>query len=265
MQKRIIRIITCSKYNVHTSPLFKSLRILTLDDMSGLNTLKFYYKYLDNELPTYFYSLKRIQKDIQCIPLFHDLTLKKRGTVHTSHLMMIIRQYIYMWKYIYVFSQSSQREWVNWKHTASHAVKRITGRICLILLTHSTNYTWQAFYKFDVFRKSLHNDDNEMVWNNLGQLRGPTFGWVTPALTSGTLRWLIVMHAQQGRVILLFIGFHTWQNVFGVNFLIRLIQWEVKNVLVWWCLVVIDPGVRGTYVRLRFVSWAMILTFLLIV
>ena len=56
MQKRIIRIITCSKYNAHASPLFKSLRILTLDDMLRLNTLKFYYKYLHNELPPYFYS-----------------------------------------------------------------------------------------------------------------------------------------------------------------------------------------------------------------
>ena len=46
MQKRIIRIITCSKYNAHTSPLFKSLRILTLDDMLRLNTLKFYYTIL---------------------------------------------------------------------------------------------------------------------------------------------------------------------------------------------------------------------------
>ena len=35
MQQRIIRMITCSKYNAHTSPLFKSLRILTLDDMLG--------------------------------------------------------------------------------------------------------------------------------------------------------------------------------------------------------------------------------------
>ena len=48
MQNRIIRIITCSKHNAHTSPLFKSLRILTLDDMLRLNTLKFYYKYLHN-------------------------------------------------------------------------------------------------------------------------------------------------------------------------------------------------------------------------
>ena len=33
MQKRIIRIITRSKYKAHTSPIFKSLRILKLDHM----------------------------------------------------------------------------------------------------------------------------------------------------------------------------------------------------------------------------------------
>ena len=32
--------------------------------------------------------------------------------------------------YIYIFSQSSQREWINWKHTAPHSVLWITERIC---------------------------------------------------------------------------------------------------------------------------------------
>ena len=64
MQKGIIRIITCSKYNAHTWPLFKFLRILTLDDMLRLNTIKFNYKYLHNELPSYFYSFNiRVQGD----------------------------------------------------------------------------------------------------------------------------------------------------------------------------------------------------------
>ena len=38
--------------------------------------------------------------------------------VNTSDLMMIIRQKIY----IYIFIQSSQGKWVNWKHTAPHFV-----------------------------------------------------------------------------------------------------------------------------------------------
>ena len=52
----------------------------------------------------------------------------------------------------YIFSQSSQGRWLNWKHTAPYIVKWITERICLISLTHSTKYIWQTFYKFNVFR-----------------------------------------------------------------------------------------------------------------
>ena len=64
LQKRIIRKITCSRYNTCTSPLFKSLRLLTSDDMVKVNVYKFYHKYLCNELPPYFYSFNiRTQGD----------------------------------------------------------------------------------------------------------------------------------------------------------------------------------------------------------
>ena len=32
LQKRVMRIITCSKYNAHSEPLFKELNLLKLDD-----------------------------------------------------------------------------------------------------------------------------------------------------------------------------------------------------------------------------------------
>ena len=54
LQKRIIRIITCSKYNAHTDPLFKRVNVLKINDVFKLNALKFYYKYTNNELPSYF-------------------------------------------------------------------------------------------------------------------------------------------------------------------------------------------------------------------
>ena len=54
LQKRIIRIITCSKYNAHTDPLFKRANVLKINDVFKLNALKFYYKYTNNELPSYF-------------------------------------------------------------------------------------------------------------------------------------------------------------------------------------------------------------------
>ena len=45
LQKRAVRIITCSKYNAHTEPLFKTLNLLKVSDMFTLNLLKMYYKY----------------------------------------------------------------------------------------------------------------------------------------------------------------------------------------------------------------------------
>ena len=41
IQKRVLRIITCSKYNAHTKPLFKALDKLKFKDTMKLNALKF--------------------------------------------------------------------------------------------------------------------------------------------------------------------------------------------------------------------------------
>ena len=54
LQKRMVRIITASKYNAHTEPLFKKLGLLKLEDMMKHNTLKFYYKFKKNKIPSYF-------------------------------------------------------------------------------------------------------------------------------------------------------------------------------------------------------------------
>ena len=56
IQKRVIRIITRSKYNAHTEPLFKTLGILKLEDNMKLNALKFYFKYTHETLPHFFSS-----------------------------------------------------------------------------------------------------------------------------------------------------------------------------------------------------------------
>ena len=54
LQKKAIRIITNSKYNSHTTPLFKDLAILKIEDMFKLNMLKWYYLYENKKLPHYF-------------------------------------------------------------------------------------------------------------------------------------------------------------------------------------------------------------------
>ena len=54
LQKRAVRVILNSKYNAHTEPIFKELRLLKLQDLCALHDLKFCYKFSNNMLPVYF-------------------------------------------------------------------------------------------------------------------------------------------------------------------------------------------------------------------
>ena len=47
-------MISCSKYNAHTEPLFKSLNLLKVEDIFKIKILKFFYKYSQKSLPLYF-------------------------------------------------------------------------------------------------------------------------------------------------------------------------------------------------------------------
>ena len=58
LQKRFVRIISSSKYNAHSEPLFKVLDILKIEHLFSQSCLKFVYKC---QLPKYFLSL-------QCVP-----------------------------------------------------------------------------------------------------------------------------------------------------------------------------------------------------
>ncbi|MEO1211654.1 MAG: reverse transcriptase family protein [Cyanobacteria bacterium J06638_20] len=53
-QKKAIRIISKSKYNAHSEPLFKKLNILRVTDIYKLKLPKFYHKLRNNLLPHYF-------------------------------------------------------------------------------------------------------------------------------------------------------------------------------------------------------------------
>ena len=58
IQKRIIRIITRSKYKSHRDPLFKALEILKIKDLFEFNCLKFLYNFKKGLLPKYFMSFR---------------------------------------------------------------------------------------------------------------------------------------------------------------------------------------------------------------
>ena len=79
LQKKSIRIISRSKYNALTGPIFKTLDILTLDDLFNLNALKFYYKYIRDTLPPYCYSLNIVTQGS-----FHEHMTRQRDLIRTE-------------------------------------------------------------------------------------------------------------------------------------------------------------------------------------
>jgi hypothetical protein len=83
LQKKAIRTITRSKYNSHTEPIFKKLSILKLPDLFLINSLKFYFKYINAKLPAYF-----LQYNIAHIYQSHDHHTRncRKFTVSTTRL-----------------------------------------------------------------------------------------------------------------------------------------------------------------------------------
>ena len=57
IQKWAVRAITCSKYNAHTEPLFKRLKLLKIEDIYKLTAIKFYYKFKNDLLPRSFHNI----------------------------------------------------------------------------------------------------------------------------------------------------------------------------------------------------------------
>ena len=60
LQKRAVRIVTCSKYNSHTDPIFKKLNLLKIKDIFIHSLLKFYFKFEQKTLPHFFTSMLSI-------------------------------------------------------------------------------------------------------------------------------------------------------------------------------------------------------------
>ena len=57
LQKKAVRIISLSKYNAHTEPIFKSLKLLKVTDILRSQELKFYYKFKNGLLPRYLLDM----------------------------------------------------------------------------------------------------------------------------------------------------------------------------------------------------------------
>ena len=93
LQKRAVRIITCSKYNAHTEPLLKTLNLLKIEDIMKTKALKLYYRYKQNELPKYFESMFTESNDNHSHDTRHKSLLYQLPT-KTSTGRLCIRHYI---------------------------------------------------------------------------------------------------------------------------------------------------------------------------
>jgi hypothetical protein len=60
LQKKAVRILTLSRYNAHSEPLFKKLGLLKIHDIYKQQELKFYFKYEQKKLPIYFNNISLI-------------------------------------------------------------------------------------------------------------------------------------------------------------------------------------------------------------
>ena len=54
LQKWAVRTIVNAKYNEHTEPIMKKLKILKIKDIFTLTAIKIFHKYKNSKLPTFF-------------------------------------------------------------------------------------------------------------------------------------------------------------------------------------------------------------------
>ena len=80
LQKRFLRIISSSKYNAHSEPLFKVLDILKIESLFSQSCLKFLYKFKKCQLPKYFLSFQRVPRS--CL---HDHDTRNASNIDTIY------------------------------------------------------------------------------------------------------------------------------------------------------------------------------------
>ena len=92
-QNRALRIMTNSRYNAHTEPLFKQLHLLKVKDIFDVQCRKFWYKVVNNELPNYFRNMFTYNHEL------HDIESRNRDRLHlyqtrTSGARNVLRHHI---------------------------------------------------------------------------------------------------------------------------------------------------------------------------
>ena len=70
--------LSASKYNAHTEPLFKNLKLLKIEHTLTLHELKLYYKFIHIRLPVYLQNLELDQNSS-----IHNINTRGQHNIHT--------------------------------------------------------------------------------------------------------------------------------------------------------------------------------------
>ena len=89
LQKKATRIITCSRYNAHTEPLFKTVKLLKFSDLLKLRELNFYYKFI-HKLLQFHYKTGKLSEIQTFMNIIHVDKQISTSTEHNTHLQDIV-------------------------------------------------------------------------------------------------------------------------------------------------------------------------------
>ena len=64
LQKHSLRIMTNSKYNAHTEPLLKELKMLKVSDIVDALCMKFWCEFVNKSLPEYFCTMFTLNNEL---------------------------------------------------------------------------------------------------------------------------------------------------------------------------------------------------------
>ena len=100
LQKRALRIMTNSKYNAHTEPLFKELEMLKVKNIFDVQCMKFWYKFVNKSLPEYFGTMFTFNNELYQIEtrgqnqlhLFPTRTVSARNVLR-HHIPDLLQEY----------------------------------------------------------------------------------------------------------------------------------------------------------------------------
>ena len=100
LQKRALRIMTNSKYNTHTEPLFKELEMLKVKNIFDVQCMKFCYKFVNKSLPEYFGTMCTFNNELYQIEtrgqnqlhLFPTRTVSARNVLR-HHIPDLLQEY----------------------------------------------------------------------------------------------------------------------------------------------------------------------------